>query len=175
MPRDATGNIYGMDALTNISAWLTDSASLGQIVGGSILIVGVLLALVLGIILSANGKRAHRDTIERELNHLAPKVMNVAIDASMYSSLDPQARAEADRQAIAIDMRIRLLDRDGAAEAADWLSARFASLRHASTAEQSDASRGLDHIRENFLVWAYDPRAGLRAFKRDELDFQRKG
>lgn len=162
-----------MEIFDAAAKWLTDSANVGQIVGGAIVIGSILIAAVVGGVLSSNARKAHKNAVEAELNCMAPSVMNVAIDASMYAGLDPERRATADRDAIEVDMRIRLLDRDGAAEAADWLSSRFSKLRNASHLGQNDPSRLLDQIRDNFLLWAYEPKAGIRAFRSDDLDVRR--
>lgn len=165
----------GMEIFDSLGTWLTDSANVGPVVGGSILIGAILIAAVVGGVISASARKAHKNAVEAELNSMAPRVMNVAIDASMYASLDPDRRAQADRDAIKVDMRIRLLDRDGAAEAADWLSTRFSKLRNSSQLGQGDPSHLLDKIRDTFLLWAYEPKSGIRAFRRDDIDVRRGG
>lgn len=162
-----------MDALKPFTTWLTDTANLGMVVALGIIIGSLLVAIVVGATLSSIARRRRKDAIENELNSLAPAVMNVAIDASLYASLSPEAKQLADRAAIGIDMRVRLLNRDGAAEAADWLSGRFTALRNASSLERGDTGRILDQIREAFLSWAYEPKDGIRAFRRDDLEHQR--
>ena len=162
-----------MDALDTLSSWLTDNANLGMVVAMGIIIGSVIIAIVVGATLSSIARRRRKDAIENELNSLAPAVMNVGIDASLYASLSPEGKQLADRAAVGIDMRVRLLNRDGAAEAADWLSGRFTALRNASSLERGDTGRILDQIREAFLTWAYEPKDGIRAFRRVDLEHQR--
>ena len=162
-----------MDALKPFTNWLTDTANLGMVVALGIVVGSLLIAIAVGATLSSIARRRRTDAIENELNSLAPAVMNVGIDASLYASLSPEAKQIADRAAIGIDMRVRLLNRDGAAEAADWLSGRFTALRNASSLERGDTGRILDQIREAFLSWAYEPKDGIRAFRRDDLEHQR--
>lgn len=170
-----SGKIRAMEILDSMATWLTDSANMGSIVGGSILVGAIVIAAVVGGVMSASARKSHKNAVEAELNSMAPRVMNVAIDASMYAGLEPEKRAQADRDAIEVDMRIRLLDRDGAAEAADWLNTRFTKLRNSSQLEQGDPGRLLDQIRDTFLLWAYEPRSGIRAFRRDDVDVRRGG
>lgn len=162
-----------MNAMTSFTRWLTDTGNLGSVVGIAIIVGALLIAIVLGAVLGGIARKRRKEAIENELNTLAPIVMNVAIDASMYANLAPEAKQLADRAAIGIDMRIRLLNRDGATEAADWLSIKFTALRNASSLERGDTGRILDVIREAFLTWVYDPKDGMRAFRRDELEHQR--
>jgi hypothetical protein len=162
-----------MDPLKTFANWLTDNANLGMVVAVGIVVGSLIIAIVVGATLSSIARRRRKDAIENELNSLAPAVMNVGIDASLYASLSPEAKQLADRAAIGIDMRVRLLNRDGAAEAADWLSGRFTALRNASSLERGDTGRILDQIREAFLSWAYEPKDGIRAFRRDDLEHQR--
>jgi hypothetical protein len=162
-----------MDALDTFTSWLTDNANLGLVVAAGIILGSLLIAIVVGATLSSIARRRRKDAIENELNSLAPAVMNVGIDASLYASLSPEGKQLADRAAIGIDMRVRLLNREGAAEAADWLSGRFTALRNASSLERGDTGRILDQIREAFLTWAYEPKDGIRAFRRDDLEHQR--
>lgn len=162
-----------MDALNTFTSWLTDSANLGIVVAVGVIIGSIVIAIVVGATLSSIARRRRKDAIENELNSLAPAVMNVGIDASLYANLSPEGKQLADRAAVGIDMRVRLLNRDGAAEAADWLSGRFTALRNASSLERGDTGRILDQIREAFLTWAYEPKDGIRAFRRDDLEHQR--
>ena len=162
-----------MNMITSFSTWITDAANLGVVVAVGVIIGSLIIAIVVGATLSSIARRRRKDAIENELNSMAPAVMNVGIDASLYASLSPEGKTLADRAAIGIDMRVRLLNREGAAEAADWLSGRFTALRNASSLERGDTGRILDQIREAFLTWAYDPKDGIRAFRRDDLEHQR--
>jgi hypothetical protein len=75
-----------MDALDTLSSWLTDNANLGMVVATGIIIGSVIIAIVVGATLSSIARRRRKDAIENELNSLAPAVMNVGIDASLWMS-----------------------------------------------------------------------------------------
>ena len=162
-----------MNMISSFPTWITDAANLGIVTAASVILGSVIIATVVGATLGSIARRRRKDAIEHELNTMAPAVMNVGIDASLYANLSPEGKTMADRAAIGIDMRVRLLNREGAAEAADWLSGRFTALRNASSLERGDTGRILDQIRESFLTWAYDPKDGVRAFRRDDLEHQR--
>ncbi|BDZ46477.1 hypothetical protein [Naasia aerilata] len=142
----------------NLAGWLqTDDGRL-VLLGGVVPFVAILVA---GLLAAGIARRSVSRVLARRDREARGAVIGLLVDvarqASMWSSSSPSERTLIERSAAEADIALRLLPAPGALLAADWASYEIASLRRASAAFSLEFETPLATFRDRLLEWHRSP------------------
>jgi hypothetical protein len=152
----------------NLVDWLQTEDGRLVLLGGVVPFVAILAA---GLLAAAIARRSVSRVLARRDREARGAVIGLLVDvarqASMWSSSSPGERTLIERAAAEADLAVRLLPAPGALLAAEWASYQIASLRRASAAFSLEFDTPLAAFRDRLLEWHRSPRRGRKAFEHD--------